>query len=683
MKKRRPMSRVELILQTSSAENAAAALAMVLSCYQGTVPARELLERPIASAADLVTEARKRGIYAQGYRMTPEELAQAPMPLIAHWKFHAFVVVTGVHNGRVYLYSPENGRQVLTRRKFAEGFTGVAICFAGEKEAEALQRPQSLRRRMGGAAGPALLASAQLWSVTLSLALAVLARNIATQLASPQTGSGRAICLGLLAVLALRGAAAGVQGMVLRRYRCRRKKQACEQFQQFLHGATSTFFEKTSRYRLDVAARACKAVPAAETQSMACRLQLTGSIACLAVVAVQNWTAGLAAAAVAAGFAAICYSGREQVYSDLQMSDRAQFLAAEEAATDLEAAEEQRLGGQTSARFQQWVSLAGAVEQPNAVSRQRWIWWAAAGVQLLAVLLICLAEMAAGRAGMADLAGCMALTIGCALSMGAYPRLLEQQARIRWMNETTALVLGREEEAAAPADVPAKTSSLTLQNVSLQQADGDSVVARGITVTVRRGEILVAAAEEPVRRVLAPVAAGLERPRQGQVYLGHTELTDLGERERCQAVTLLGGGLPMPHGTVRQNIAAGFPDITDYAVVEAASDALLHPSILRRHEGYDTPAATLSAGEQVLLEVACAFARGTPFLIVDGLTDQLDPETEQQLFHALRRRGVGTVILTEDPDRMRRGDLACRIEHGQVTLLERSALIDEEVVSRA
>ncbi|MGO5115160.1 cysteine peptidase family C39 domain-containing protein [Candidatus Avoscillospira sp. LCP25S3_F1] len=681
MKKRRPMSRVELILQTSPTENAAAALAMVLSCYQGTVPARELLERPIASAADLVTEARKRGIYAQGYRMTPEELAQAPMPLIAHWNFHAFVVVTGVRHGRVYLYSPENGRQVLTRRAFAEGFTGVAVCFTGERESETPRRPKSQGRRMGGAAGPALLAAAQLWSITLCLALAVLTRGIATQLSSPQTGSGRAICLGLLAVLALQGAAAGVQGIVLRRYRRRREEQECGQFQQFLQGETSTFFEKTSRYRLDVAARACKAVPAAEAQSMACRLQLAGGIACLAVVAMQNWTAGLAAAVVAAVLAAVCHGGREQVYSDLQLADRARFLAAEEAAEDLEAAEEQRLGGQTSARFQQWVSLAGAVERPSAISHQRWLWWVAAGVQLLAVLLLCLAEMTAGRAGMADLAGCMALTIGSALSMGAFPRLLEQQARIRWMNEMTALVRGRDEEAAA--DVPITANSLTLQNISLQQADGDAVVARGITVTVRRGEILMIAAEEVVRRVLGPVAAGLERPRQGQIYLGATELTALGERKRCQMVTLLGGGLPMPQGTVRQNIAAGRTDITDYAVVEAASDALLHPSILRRRQGYDTPAATLSAGEQVLLEVACAFARGAPVLIADGLTERLDPETEQQLFRALRRRGVGTVVLTEDPARLRLGDLACRVEHGQVTLLERSAWIDGEVVSRA
>ena len=144
-----------------------------------------------------------------------------------------------------------------------------------------------------------------------------------------------------------------------------------------------------------------------------------------------------------------------------------------------------------------------------------------------------------------------------------------------------------------------------------------------------------------------------------------------------------GGGVPFPRGTVRQNIAAGLPGITDCAVAEAAADALLHRSILLRRDGYDTPVSTLSSGERVLLEFACAFAGGTPFLVCDGLTGRLDPETEERLIRSLRRRGVGAVLLTEDLTLLRKGDLACRIDGGQVTLLERGELVDEEVYSLA
>ena len=165
--------------------------------------------------------------------------------------------------------------------------------------------------------------------------------------------------------------------------------------------------------------------------------------------------------------------------------------------------------------------------------------------------------------------------------------------------------------------------------------------------------------------------------------LAGLDAAGLSDRELCGNIALLGEGVPFPQGTVRENIAASLRGITDYSVVEAASDALLHRSILGRTAGYDTPVASLSRGERVLLEFACAFARGTPFLVCDSLTGVLDRETEGRLLRALRRRGVGAVLLTGDAALLRRGDLACRIQNGQVTLRERSELIDEEVYSLA
>ena len=45
MDKRQAAARVPLIVQESPAENAAAALAMVLACYHAPVPVQELMER--------------------------------------------------------------------------------------------------------------------------------------------------------------------------------------------------------------------------------------------------------------------------------------------------------------------------------------------------------------------------------------------------------------------------------------------------------------------------------------------------------------------------------------------------------------------------------------------------------------------------------------------------------------
>ena len=70
VKERQPIGCVELILQSGPEENAAAALAMVLSYYGRPANLEDLARQRIASAADLVSAAQSRGLYAQGYQMS-------------------------------------------------------------------------------------------------------------------------------------------------------------------------------------------------------------------------------------------------------------------------------------------------------------------------------------------------------------------------------------------------------------------------------------------------------------------------------------------------------------------------------------------------------------------------------------------------------------------------------------
>ena len=674
VKKRRP--HVELILQSSPAENGAAALAMVLSCFGRPATLRELTARPIASAADLVKAAQSRGIYAQGYQMSFAQLAQAPMPLIAHWKFCSFVVVTGVQGGKVFVNSPEDGCQVLSRRAFEEGFTGVAICFADAGEPEAAPVAPGILRSLlpEGVAVPVLLACAQLFIAGGFVALAVLLRSVADQLSDPQTGSGLSLCLQLGLVLLLQCGAAAFQVWLLRRCRRRCRALDIQDFQQRLENQDTAFFRHTSPFRLSEAAGGCAARPAAMARWALSLCQLVSGGVCLAVMALQNLAAAAAAAVVAAVFVWGCLRCRESLYSDGKCRSRDRFLAEDLAARDLAAWEMNRL------RFQHWAGAAGGAFRPTAVGRLRSRWYLAAAAEVLLVFCVCLLEMIAGWAGTADLLGCLVLAAAAAASMGALPGLLAQAAAEKQARESAGEIFRGEMEARAPTGAqPAKV--LTVQTVTVRPKGENATPVKDISFTVHQGEILVITGEEAVRSALAAVVSGLERPAQGAVYLDSRSAGDLSDREICESITLLGGGIPFPQGTVRENIAAGFRDITDYAVMEAASDAMLHQSVLLRADGYDTPVSTLSSGERVLLEFARAFARGTPFLVCDGLTGVLDGETEDRLIRNLRRRGIGAVLLTEDTALLPKGDIAYRIEAGRTALRERAEFVEGEVYS--
>lgn len=679
VKKCRP--HMELILQSCPAENGAAALAMVLSYFGRSASLRELAAQPIANAADLVKAAQTRGIYAQGYQMSFAQLAEAPMPLIAHWKFRSFVVVTGIKGKKVYINSPEDGCQVLSRKDFEEGFTGVAVCFAAKEPESRPTAPGVLRELIPeGVAVPALLISAQVFIAAGYVVLVVLLRSIAARLSSPQTGGGLSLCLQLGLVLLLQGAAAGFQIWLVQRCRTRCWARSIQAFQKRLDHQDTAFFLETNPFRLSEAGSGCAARPDAMAQWVLCLGQLVSGGVCLVVMALQNLAAAVVAAVVAVVFAWACLRGREALYSDEKCRSRTTFLVEDLAARDLAAWETNRLQGQDGVHFQRWAGEAGGAFRPVRMEQQRALWYLAAAGEVLLVFCVCLLEMIAGWASTADLLGCMVLSAAAAASLGALPCLLREAVVVKATQESIGQIFQGETEPTAPSGT-ALAKMLTVHAVTIRKKEEKTAIVKDINFTVRQGEILVVTGDQTVRSTLAAVISGLERPVQGAVYLDNRSMAECSDQEINESIALLGSGIPFPAGTVRENIAAGFQGITDYAVMEAASDALLHQSVLLRSSGYDTPVSTLSTGERVLLEFARAFARGTPFLVCNGLTGVLDGETEDRLIRNLRRRGIAAVLLTEDTALLPKGDIVCRIDGGRTTLRERSEFVEEEVYS--
>ncbi len=684
MNRSRRIKQVELILQSGPEENAAAALAMILTYHGRPSGPWDLAEEPLRTAADVIKAAHARGLYAEGYRMTAQELRSAPFPLIAHWRFHSFVVVTGVRGGRVYLLSPAEGRQVMRIRDFEKGFTGVALCFAGEAGQEAEGERASVRGLFAllPQAGWALAAS-QLFISGCCVAIAVLLRIFADRLASSASG-GR---LGLMAAAAALLLAAGalLEMWIFRRCERTLRSQASRSCAAALGEKGPLFFKRLPGIHLAFACEGCGTMPAAIVQSARCALQLCTAGICLIAIGIQEPFAALAAAAASALFAAVTLAGRESVYSDCMRAEHDRLAAGLQSAGDLTRSGEIRLTGQTRSRFDGWMSAAGGQARRISGERQTMLWYVFAAAEIFAVFCICVLRVLHGAIGLPAMAGCLWLAAVTALCMAALPAYAEQNMTLRGVLESWRILLRPERHTAPAQETPVgNPDSLTLQNVSMQPSGEADAGLRGVTVRVRRGEVLAILVDESCNSAaLAQVMAGIKAPAQGEVYIGRASARDLDEDTVYESICLLGQGIPLPSGTVRENIAAGCGAITDYDIVEAASDALLHDSILLRRDGYDTPASTLSDGERVLLEFACAFARGAAFLVGDDVTRRLDPETEAGLLYALRRRGIGAALVTKAEDIARRADAVCRLENGRVTLNERAEFIDWEVSALA
>lgn len=104
------------------------------------------------------------------------------------------------------------------------------------------------------------------------------------------------------------------------------------------------------------------------------------------------------------------------------------------------------------------------------------------------------------------------------------------------------------------------------------------------------------------------------------------------------------------HDSIANNIAIGKPGATREEIMEAARKASIHDFIMRLPKGYDTEAGelgdTLSGGEKQRIGIARAFLHGSPFLLMDEPTSNLDSLNEGIILKSLRESAEEkTVVL--------------------------------------
>lgn len=94
-------------------------------------------------------------------------------------------------------------------------------------------------------------------------------------------------------------------------------------------------------------------------------------------------------------------------------------------------------------------------------------------------------------------------------------------------------------------------------------------------------------------------------------------------------------------GTIRENIAYGYPDATDEEIEDAARLTHADRFIRRLPEGFDTylteAGGNLSAGQKQLLCITRVMLRLPPMLILDEATSSIDTRTEQRIQRAFSK----------------------------------------------
>jgi phospholipid/cholesterol/gamma-HCH transport system ATP-binding protein len=190
---------------------------------------------------------------------------------------------------------------------------------------------------------------------------------------------------------------------------------------------------------------------------------------------------------------------------------------------------------------------------------------------------------------------------------------------------------------------------------------GDRVIHDGLSLTLRRGEVLgVVGGSGTGKSVLLRAIVGLVAPRAGRIDLLGTEMTEAGERARRAALRRTGvmfqDGALFSSLTLRQNVEAPmlerFPDLDPRTSAGAAELKLALAGL--PPEAADLRPSEISGGMRKRAGLARALALDPDLVFLDEPTAGLDPigaaAFDSLILDLKRALGLTVFFVTHDLD---------------------------------
>jgi putative ABC transport system ATP-binding protein len=216
---------------------------------------------------------------------------------------------------------------------------------------------------------------------------------------------------------------------------------------------------------------------------------------------------------------------------------------------------------------------------------------------------------------------------------------------------------------------------LVLNDVSLTlpSAAGPVAILRGLDMRVAAGErVALVGPSGSGKSSLIAVAAGLEQPTGGRVFLFGKDLGRLDEDGRARLrrgrVSLVFQAFHLlPSMTAEENVAAPLEIARAPNAAETARHWLDRVGLVGRMKHYPHQ---LSGGEQQRVALARALAPAPQLIFADEPTGNLDAANARRvagmLFDLTAQTGAALVLVTHDEGLAERADRLIRLRDGRV-----------------
>ncbi|MDF2254389.1 ABC transporter ATP-binding protein [Streptantibioticus ferralitis] len=199
----------------------------------------------------------------------------------------------------------------------------------------------------------------------------------------------------------------------------------------------------------------------------------------------------------------------------------------------------------------------------------------------------------------------------------------------------------------------------------------------GVTLTVRRGEVLALVGENGSgKTTLSKLLTGLYVPTSGSVMWDGVDSQEMDPLAAWQRVAVVPQEYARWPLSARENITLGQPTPGGDAAVWAACDASGADDVVKElRSGLDTLLARewlsgeeLSGGQWQRIAIARAFHRPAGLLVLDEPTAALDPRAEHRIFTGLRDLAAtrAVVLVTHRLTNVAIADRIIVLDHGRI-----------------
>ena len=705
-------ARVPTRLQFQTTECGVAALAMVLAHHGRHVSMETLREltgasRDCVNAAEIARAARHLGLECKAYSREPEQLADLPLPFLAHLRFIHFVVVEGFTPKEVLICDPYKGRSRIPTERFAEDFTGVVLAMQpGPKfmqEAAPNHPVVSLWQRLDTTERAALA-----WAVAAGLAAALLLPVLAFAFASwvdAMSGSAGAALpdarsqVGTTATFALLvlllGAMRAVEHGALSRLQTGITIGQAGHLTRWLAALPVGFFV----YRLPAVLHnkiySCETVAKLIAHHIVppalSLLALPAGIAALFLIAPG-------AAMALAIFGLGCAIAIEGLYLWRGDAERSSDRASESHLNELLFGRDDLTGSKLAGKDHDFVAARlGAIassqkntQESGEIGALQRALGAACVVAATATVLIFVAAAAThARIGAGAATAALLIALSALLPLRGYWRL-----RFHWDVLLHTLLPVDDVLDSVPETGTTRQFHINplLPDGTVMRATGlgygysatRAAMINDISLSLERGEQLgITGPSGGGKSTLASLLAGDRCPWTGKLEYApatsrtasdHADANAVDASAAATSSTVLVACVDKSSfffdGTVRENLCLWGAGVSEDRLRRALCDACMDEVIAARPGGLDSMVTergrNFSGGQRQRLEIARALLGEPQILIFDEATDALDPALETRIRENIRQRGCSLVVVSHRASTLAACDRVLRVAGGRL-----------------